>query len=100
MSRGKYSPSLQKQGDGLFIFNCYKQVRVPWTHELGKAGVVYDEKTMFGDYDSEGFDRYGYSAFDAQGDYAFCGGVDRLGNTENDYLCMSEEDFDYLLNGF
>lgn len=89
MSRGKYSPSLPKNTD--FSFNCYGQVPAAW--EKDTVGE-YDEKTMFGNYDSQGFDSYGYSCFDADGTYVGIGdGIDRLGNTENDYLCMSDEDF-------
>jgi hypothetical protein len=98
MSQGKYSPSCPHANKGYdFKYNCYKQIAAPWTHEIAASGVVYDEKTMFGNYDEEGFDRYGYSAFDADGNYAGIGsGIDRLGYTENDYLCMSEEDFAWM----
>ena len=46
----------------------------------------------------QGFDSYGYSAFNEVGEFVGHGaGVDRLGYTENDYLCMGEEEFmDYL----
>ena len=95
MSRGKYSPCLPKNDDRDFTFNCYKQFPTVWNSDVEKAGVVYDEKTMFGNYDSEGFDCYGYSAFNADGSYAGIGsGVDRLGNTEYDYLTMTDEDFE------
>lgn len=97
MSRGKYSPCLPHHCTTKFPddyrFNCYGKEPTPWTLELQEAGGVYDEKTMFGNYDSEGFDRYSYSAFDADGNYCFGSGIDRLGNTENEYLAMSDEDF-------
>jgi hypothetical protein len=97
MSRGKYSPSLPNRNEDCFTFNCYKQDPAPWTLELKQAGSTYDEKTMFGNYDDEGFDRYGYSAFYSDGSYAGLGsGIDRLGNTESDYMNMSDEDFDWL----
>ena len=97
MSRGKYSPNLPNcNGDAdTFSFNCYGKPAAPWTMELKEAGVEYDVKTMFGDYDNEGFDSYGYSAFNAQGEYVGGGsGVDRNGYTEMDYLCMDADDFD------
>jgi hypothetical protein len=77
-----------------YEFNCYGQLCAPWTAEMREAGVAYDEKTMFGNYDSEGFDRYGYSAMSAEGEYAgIGGGVDRLGHYEHDYLVMDEHEF-------
>jgi hypothetical protein len=48
---------------------------------------TYDIKTMFGDYDEDGYDRYGYSTFDSDGNYVGGGnGIDREGYTELDYL--------------
>ena len=45
---------------------------------------------MYGNYDPEGFDMYGYSAFDEDGNYVGSGsGVDRAGYTEDDYLMDS-----------
>ncbi len=90
MSRGKYSPNLPR--DKEFIYNCYGKEPAscaPWS-----AGD-YDEKTEFGNYDDEGYDRYGYSAFDSEGNYAGIGnGVDRNGYTEMEYLRMSAEEFE------
>jgi len=40
---------------------------------------------MFGNYNDEGFDWYGYSAFDLDGNYVG-NGIDRYGYTESDYL--------------
>lgn len=90
MSRGKYSPFRpQKQS---YEFNAYGKSPVEW---LVGSGIPFDEKSMFGDYDDEGFDRYGYSCFSAEGKYEGMGaGVDRLGKTELDYLRMSDEEFD------
>lgn len=95
MSRGKFSPVCpHARTDYEFKFNCYKEIPSPWTKEIAASGVQYDEKTMFPNYDSEGFDRYGYSAFDAEGNYLGIGsGIDRLGHTESEYLCMSHEEF-------
>ena len=91
MSQGKYSPVLV---DKPCIFNCYGKPPAPWSKEIADAGIIYDEKTMFDNYDDEGFDRYGYSCFDKDGNYVGIGnGVDRLGYTENDYLLMSPEEF-------
>lgn len=59
---------------------------------------MYNVKTMYGCYDNEGFDSYGYSAFDKNGTYMGIGeGIDRNGLTEQDYLVMDSEEFaDYL----
>lgn len=98
MSRGKYSPTVHGRDykNTSFTYNCYGGVPAPWNKEIADAGIPYDEKTMFGDYDNEGFDSYGYSAFDAEGNYVGIGaGVDRNGKTENEYLCMSDEDYEY-----
>ena len=91
MSVGKYSPFCPHANTGYeFKYNCYGKEPAPWSPELAAAGVVYDEKTMFDDYDEEGYDRYGYSCFDIDGEYVGLGsGVDRAGKTESDYLCES-----------
>lgn len=91
MSRGKYSPwcygSDQSSID--YAFNCYGEVPVDWNKE------DYDEKTMCSHYDSDGFDRYGYSAFDIDGNYIGVGqGIDRYGYMENEYLCMTDDKFE------
>ena len=91
MSRGKYSSWCyrNKQSDTSYEFNCYGEVPVEWNKER------YDERTMFANYDSDGFDGYGYSAFDIDGIYVGIGsGIDRYGYTENEYLCMDHDDFD------
>jgi hypothetical protein len=91
MSRGKYSPVWVKKECS---FNCYGKVPAPWNSEVIADGVQYDEKTMFGNYDHEGFDSYGYSCFDSDGKYVGIGnGVDRNGYTEMDYLSMDEDTF-------
>jgi hypothetical protein len=85
MSQGKYSPNLPK--GKVHCFNCYGKEPVPYVGP-------YDEKTMFDHYDDEGFDSYGYSAFDANGEYVGVGnGVDRNGYTEDEYLVMDPETF-------
>lgn len=94
MSTGKYSPNLPKKDS--YEFNAYGKPCAPWNMELKEQGVIYDELTMFGNYDDEGFDSYGYSAFDADGKYVGIGdGVDRDGLTEYDYLVRSNEEYDY-----
>lgn len=93
MSRGKYSPWCyrNRQADTIYNFNCYGEVPVEWSKE------PYDGKTMFADYDSEGFDSYGYSAFDVDGNYVSIGsGIDRYGYTENDYLSMDDAAFESI----
>jgi hypothetical protein len=92
MSRGKYSPN--RVGDGPYTYNCYGQEPTSWNKEVAATGVVYDEKTMFDNYDRDGFDSYGYSCFDEDGNYVGIGaGVDRNGYTELDYLTMSDDEF-------
>lgn len=88
MGVGKYSPHCPHANTGYeFKFNCYGKEPAPWSLELKAAGVEYDTKTMFGDYDSEGYDSYGYSCFDADGEYIGLGeGVDRAGKTELEYM--------------
>lgn len=96
MSKGKYSPTLTRQTIGVseYNFNCYGKVPATWDEEVAKTNE-YDEKVHFGNYDQFGFDRYGYSAFDKDGNYIGIGsGVDRNGYTEIDYLLMSDEEFD------
>lgn len=89
MGVGKYSPILPnvKEDYTFFRFNAYGKEPEPWTKEVEASGVVFDEKTMLANYDPEGYDSYGYSAFDVNGDYVGIGqGVDRDGMTEDDYL--------------
>jgi len=90
MSRGKYSPNYPYNKD--YRFNAKGELPVPY-HLIGNQ-TVYDEETMNSDHDDEGFDRYGYSAYDEDGTYVGIGdGVDRNGYTEFEYLTMSEEEF-------
>jgi hypothetical protein len=96
MSQGKYSPTAYYDKTVReFIYNAKGEVPAPWNTEVAASGVKYDEETMFGDYDSEGFDGYGYSAYDEDGTFVGLGqGVDRIGYTEHEYLCMSADDFE------
>lgn len=92
MSRGKYSPICPKNGDYDFKFNCYGK-----EPEIRLDDEPFDEKRHFANYDDEGFDRYGYSSFDSDGNYVGIGnGIDRQGYTELDYLQMDDEEFDSL----
>lgn len=92
MSRGKYSPSLPKGKQ--FIYNCYGKPPAEWSKELKDQGVIFNTETMFANYDDEGFDSYGYSAFDTHGEYVGIGlGIDRLGYTEFDYLIMDDDEW-------
>jgi len=101
MSRGKYSVLAYKHWpDGYeYKFNCYGKEPEPWTKEMKDAGLVFDSKTMFADYDEEGYDRYGYSAFDLDGNFVGHGmGVDRESWTEMDYLTHRDNSEDYREN--
>lgn len=93
MSIGKYSPICPHANDpgrDAFKFNCYGEAPAEWNKELKNLGLEYDQKTMFDGYDSEGFDSYGYSAFDLNGNYIGIGnGIDRAGHTEDDYSMAS-----------
>ncbi len=89
MSRGKYSPVCPHAKSESFRFNAKGEV--PPEFETGS----YNEEIHFGNYDSEGFDSYGYSAYDANKRFVGSGqGVDRLGNTEMDYLTMTDYEFE------
>lgn len=94
MAQGKYSPVYR--GKGPWIYNCYGQL--PVSCEKKGPDFVYDEKTMYANYDKNGFDSYGYSAFDAKGNYAQGRGVDLAGNTEAAYAFMSPDAFEEWLD--
>jgi hypothetical protein len=94
MSRGKYSPFLTRaminaRADS-FIYNAHGNVAPDYV-----VGEIFDEKLHGGHYDKDGYDYYGYSAWNADGEYAGLGnGIDRGGYTESDYLSMSDSDFE------
>lgn len=95
MSKGKYSPRLPNRNKGYDFFdrNCFGNPPVPYNVDID----TYDEQIHFANYDPEGFDSYGYSAFDADGNFVGVGnGVDRLGYTEYNYMCMSDDYFNDL----
>ena len=80
MSKGKYSPTLNSShGRGGYNYNA--QGYVPEVYAL-----PYNQETMFPNYDCDGYDNYGYSAYDRDGEYVGFDGVDRAGKTEMDYL--------------
>lgn len=92
MSRGKYSLSLKHWPEGYeFKYNCYGEIPEPWSIEQKNAGEIFDEQTMCDGHDEEGFDKYGYSAFDSEGNFVGLGiGIDRAGYTEMDYLQLKD----------
>lgn len=92
MGRGKYSPVCPNRPNGYeYKYNCFGQEPEEWTQEMYDAGETYNAKTMFGDYDEDGYDRYGYSAFDVDGNFVGHGeGVDMDGYTEMDYLTLQD----------
>lgn len=96
MSKGKYSPALtRKDVDRAYADYCYNADRQipPETWADGE----YDTRLHFGNYDEDGYDSYGYSAFDADGNYIGPGeGIDRWGYTEMDYLNMSDDEFESI----
>ncbi len=95
MSRGKYSPTCKQQlyKNTKFIFNAKGELPDPF---IGvEDGIIYIAEIHLSNYDREGFDRYGYSAYDAAGNYVGIGaGVDRNGITELQYLAMDDDEFE------
>lgn len=101
MSKGKYSPSITiamaNRPYEVYCYNADKQI--PPEYVPGRD--TYNERLHFADYDADGFDRYGYSALDADGNYVGIGeGIDRFGYTEMDYLRMSDDDFEAISCGY
>lgn len=99
MSKGKYSPALTDKDCGRpytdYCYNADKQIPPEWTREMKERGELYDPRLHFDNYDEDGYDSYGYSAFDADGNYIGPGeGIDRWGYTEMDYLGMSNDEFE------
>ena len=84
MAYGKYSPTLPAgHEDFHYIYNARGQL----PPDFVAGSDEYIEELHFGNYDSEGFDSYGYSALDEFGNYVGIGnGVDREGMTELEYL--------------
>ena len=99
MSKGKYSPALTRKDCDRpyedYKYNADKQIPPEWTLQMKDDGIEYDSRLYGGWYDENGYDSYGYSAFDSNGNYVGHGnGVDRWGYTEMDYLSMSDDDFE------
>ena len=97
MSQGKYSPAFSSIDANrpweAYCYNADRQIP-PELTEMGQGGEVYDTRIYFANYDENGYDNYGYSAFDAEGVYVGPGnGIDRWGATEMDYLGMSEDEY-------
>ena len=95
MSKGKYSPTVWRKElssriedyKNIYIYNARGKIP-PDTWD------VFNEEVHFPNYDKDGFDSYGYSAYDEHGIYVGIGdGVDRNGYTEYYYLVMSDEEF-------
>jgi hypothetical protein len=100
MGTGKYSPLCPHAHEddwGAYAYNCYGEVPPAYDHAAGE----YNQKLHYDNYDDEGFDSYGYSCFDADGEYVGCGnGVDRYGYTEMDYLTDSASGGDLYYSGY
>jgi hypothetical protein len=89
MSRGKYSPVCPHANKN-YDFKYNAKGEIPSEFISGE----YDEETMFANYDSDGYDSYGYSAYDEYKNFDGVGnGVDRNGYTEYDYLDMTDDEF-------
>ena len=92
MSRGKYSLVYHEYDETReFEYNCYGKEPKPWNKEIADSGVPYDKKEMLDVYDVGGYDWYGYSCFDLDGNYVGSGrGVDKAGWTEMYYLTLQD----------
>lgn len=86
MSRGKYS--VLAYVDKPKGFNAKGQSPV----EYVRTSTDPDHYVMSAShFDDEGYDRYGYSCYDKDGNYVGDGeGVDRAGWTEMDYLTLQD----------
>ena len=87
MSYGKYSPAGHSKGP--FVYTADGKIPSEFRHGVD----VFDERIHCDGYDSEGFDSYGYSAFDEDGKFVGIGqGVDRVGYTEDEYFSRYMQD--------
>jgi hypothetical protein len=95
MGVGKYSPNLPNRDKGheFFKYNCLGNEPEEWNMDILESGLVkYNPKTMLIGYDDEGYDSYGYCAFNEWGEYQGHGqGIDRNGYTEDDYMTGEAE---------
>lgn len=87
MSRGKYSLEYKHWPEGYeHKYNSKGELPEEW-----KPSPDYCAETMFDSCDEEGYDRYGYSSYDAEGNFVGVGdGIDRAGWTEMDYLTLKD----------
>lgn len=94
MSRGKYSPCLPTHNKGFEYFDRNAKGEIPGEFVAGQM----IEEIHFANYDPEGFDMYGYSAYLKDGTFIGMGrGIDRLGNTEDEYLTeFTDDEFNNL----
>jgi len=91
MSRGKYSPFLPNKHKDYAFFDRNAKGEIP--PEYNGELSVYNPELHFTDCDPDGFNPYGYSAYDRDGKYVGIGnGIDRLGYSENDYLIRFTDD--------
>lgn len=89
MAKNKFSPACKNQPRSAYIYNAFGEVPV-----FRASGEIFNEKIHYGIYDVDGYDRYGYSAWNKDGTYAGDGrGIDRNGYTEDQYLCMADDEF-------
>ena len=93
MARGKYSPKCPHANtDYDFCYNS--QGQLPASYRPGTD--VFNPRIHMNGYDSEGYDRYGYSDFLEDGTYVGLGqGIDRNGKTEDEYFNMNDDEFDW-----
>lgn len=79
MDIGKYSPICNK--NSVYEYNAYGNTPEPIVDNFS-----YNEALNSSECDNEGFDLYGYSFFDNAGNFVGVGnGVDRIGNTHEEY---------------
>ena len=84
MARGKYSLAYKK--GKVYKYTC--EGKLPEPREEGEE---YDFIKHNNTFDDEGYDRYGYSCYDDNGNFIGEGeGIDRAGNTEEDYLLYND----------
>lgn len=96
MSRGKYSPNLPTANWEIAAFKFNTKGDIP---PIPQKGETIIPEIHYGGLDDEGFDMYGYSPFDEDGNYIADGmGIDRNGYTETEYL--TDDDIWADANGF
>lgn len=83
MAVGKYSPDCPNADKPWEFYDRNARGEIP---KPKAEGEPYDEESDFANYDPGGFDSYGYSAYDRDGDFVGMNrGIDRLGHTEDEY---------------